>query len=125
MFYISYFSKISSDRVCFVFDKIGFQIYAIKIGYDCNSSAPDDGDYADGTPNCWVSCERLPAYDPAVPSPIMGDPCGPCDSVSGQTYSCTPYGCVLSACTYSPGTGINTSIYQTLNNCYTSSSQFP
>jgi len=90
-------------------------------GYDCTSGPPDDGPYLNGQPNCWESCERLPAYDPATPSPIMGDPCGPCDAVSGLTYSCTISGCVQSACTYSPGTGINISIYQTLNNCYTAS----
>ena len=90
--------------------------------YDCNSSSPDDGDYPNGQPNCWISCERTPSYDPATPTPVIGDPCGPCDGPStAQTYNCTTSGCVTSTCVFNPPTGINISIWQTQNNCYTAS----
>ena len=89
--------------------------------YDCNSGPPDDGDYVPGIPNCWVSCERLPATFAAPPSNTIGDPCGPC-SPGGPvlTYSCSTEGCSLSTCIYSPG-GFNPSEWQTQHNCYTSS----
>jgi len=86
--------------------------------YDCNSSPPDDGPYPDGTPNCWQTCERLPSFDPSTPTPVIGDPCGPCDTVSGDTYSCTESGCTQSACTYNVPTGYNVAQWETENNCY-------
>jgi len=91
-------------------------------GYDCDSSPPDDGDYPDGTPNCWQTCERLPSYDPSTPTPVIGDPCGPCEGpTSAQTYQCTTSGCVTSNCVFNPPAAMNISIWQTQNNCYTAS----
>ena len=94
--------------------------------YDCDSSPPDDGNYMPGNiPNCWVSCERLPAIDPATPynGPLLGEPCGPCGTgvTSGQTYECTVNGCFPSTCIYAPPPLTNISIWQTQNNCYTAS----
>jgi len=102
-------------------------------GYDCDSSPPDDGPYTvNGPPNCWQTCERLPAYDPATPVPTIGDPCGPCDGPSSAaTMWCTPSGCT-SGCgslpsstasgvggIFDPPPGVNVSIWATQNNCYT------
>ena len=91
-------------------------------GYDCDSSPPDDGNYPDGTPNCWQTCDRLPSYMPTTPTPVIGDPCGPCDGPSiSQTYQCTTSGCVTSTCVFNPPASTNISIWQTQNNCYTAS----
>ena len=88
--------------------------------YDCDSSPPDDGPYANGAPNCWVSCEKLPAIDPAVPTTLPGEPCGPCSGTGvAQTYECTVDGCTTSSCVYAPPGATNISIWQTQNNCYT------
>ena len=75
-------------------------------------------------PNCWQTCERLPAisYPVATPTPVIGDPCGPCSGPSSaQTYNCTTSGCVTSNCVFNPPGGVNISIWQTQNNCYTAS----
>ena len=86
--------------------------------FDCSSSPPDDGPYSNGQPNCWQTCERLPATFPSPPSNIIGDPCGPCSGhVPPVTYSCSTAGCSPSTCDFNPG-GMNPSIWATQMNCY-------
>ena len=74
--------------------------------FDCNSFTPDDGPATTPPyqPNCWVSCGSQVWPDPVG--------CPPCSVSSGQTFECTPDGCVPSACVY-PGPAL-----QTIQNCY-------
>ena len=104
--------------ICTCPDDPAAQIFGSGV-YDCSSSPPDDGPYMPGNiPNCWQTCERLPATFPSPPSNIIGDPCGPCSGiVPPEAWSCSTNGCWPSTDTYAPG-GFDPSIWATQNNIY-------
>tara|TARA_R110000744_G_scaffold235180_2_gene352848 strand:+ start:3398 stop:11878 length:8481 start_codon:yes stop_codon:yes gene_type:complete len=89
----------------------GTDPFGTGIVYDCTIFYPDDGPATDGTPNCWLSCDHTAGG--AVPSPICGEPCGPCcGGASGDTFECTPDGCIISSCV------IDVNFSETSQNCY-------
>ena len=107
-------------------------VFGNPLTYDCTDFVPGAGPAADGTVNCWVSCDYTPQEeDPYNSSIITGvtwggvyyEPCTACtQDPTPITYECLMTGCMPSAgpCVHMGGfTGPIPN--EVLNNCYNNS----